>query len=119
MDEKNVDQMLIDEIKSEFDALSSLKIGSEERSYAIRDLTDLYEVRLKAIEADRDFKEKNEKMSAEKKERIFRIVISVIEIGAPMIFYSIWMRRGFQFEKDGAFTSTTFKELFKRFKPTK
>lgn len=36
-----------------------------------------------------------------------------------MMFYGCWMRKGFKFEETGSFSSTTFKNLFNRFRPTK
>ena len=35
------------------------------------------------------------------------------------MFYAAWMKRGFKFEENGTYTSTTFRGLFNRFKPTK
>ena len=40
-------------------------------------------------------------------------------ITLPLIFYGIWMNRGLEFEKEGSFTSATFKGLLGKFKPTK
>lgn len=37
----------------------------------------------------------------------------------PLAFYGIWMNRGLEFEKEGSFTSATFKGLIGKFKPTK
>ena len=45
--------------------------------------------------------------------------IDVAGITLPLIFYGIWMNRGLEFEKEGSFTSATFKGLFGKFKPTK
>ena len=45
--------------------------------------------------------------------------IDVAGITLPLIFYGIWMNRGLEFEKEGSFTSTTFKGLLGKFKPTK
>lgn len=45
-----------------------------------------------------------------------------VEVGKlvlPLIFYGIWMNKGFRFEETGSFTSTTFKNLLNRFRPTK
>jgi hypothetical protein len=53
------------------------------------------------------------------KDRYFRVGIATAELIVPLIFYGIWMRKGFKFEETGAYTSTTFKGLFNRFKPTK
>lgn len=45
--------------------------------------------------------------------------IDIAGIVLPLAFYGIWMNRGLEFEKEGSFTSTTFKGLFGKFKPTK
>lgn len=68
-----------------------------------------------------------------KKERI----ISLLEIGTnvtcsllhtaveaaaiivPIVFYNEWIKQGLEFEKDGTFTSQTFKGLIGKFKPTR
>ena len=53
------------------------------------------------------------------KDRYFRLGIAAAELILPLMFYGIWMKRGFAFEKDGTFTSQTFRGLFSRFRPTK
>lgn len=45
--------------------------------------------------------------------------IEIASIVLPMIFYGVWMKRGFKFEETGTYTSQTFKGLTNRFKPTK
>lgn len=45
--------------------------------------------------------------------------VEVLGVIAPLVFYGIWMNRGLQFEEEGSFTSTTFKGLIGKFKPTK
>lgn len=45
--------------------------------------------------------------------------IAAAEIVLPLVFYAAWMRKGFKFEETGTFTSTTFRGLFGKFKPTK
>ena len=45
--------------------------------------------------------------------------IDIAGIVLPLAFYGIWMNRGLEFEKEGSFTSATFKGLFGKFKPTK
>ena len=53
------------------------------------------------------------------KDRIVKIVLESAGIVLPIIFYGIWMKRGFKFEETGTFTSQTFRGLFNRFRPTK
>lgn len=75
-----------------------------------------------ALEMDR-FKNELDEKDAEAKDRKFdrwlHFGLDAAGIVVPIIFYNIWMNRGFRFEKDGTFTSTTFKNLFHLFKPTK
>ena len=52
-------------------------------------------------------------------DRYFKAGIAVAELLIPLMFYGIWMRKGFKFEETGTYTSTTFRGLFNRFRPTK
>ena len=45
--------------------------------------------------------------------------IDIAGIILPLAFYGVWMNRGLEFEKEGSFTSATFKGLLGKFKPTK
>lgn len=45
--------------------------------------------------------------------------VEIIGVVAPLVFYGLWMKRGLKFEEEGTFTSTTFKGLVSKFKPTK
>ena len=62
---------------------------------------------------------KQEQMKEQVKDRWIRVGTAAAELVIPLIFYGVWMRRGFKFEETGAYTSTTFRGLFNRFKPTK
>lgn len=53
------------------------------------------------------------------KDRIVKIVLESAGIVLPIVFYGIWMKRGFKFEETGVFTSKTFSGLINRFRPTK
>lgn len=122
--------LLEEEIKTEIKRLASLNSGSQEHTTAVDSLTKLYKLKLEedknAVEhmekienreSDKDYK--YAQMDEAVKERYIRIGIAAAELIVPVIFYGIWMRRGFEFEKDGTFTSTTFRGLFSRFRPTK
>ena len=122
--------LLEEEIKAEIKRLGSLESGSQEHTTAVDSLTKLYKLKLEedknAVEhmekienreSDKDYK--YAQMDEAVKDRYIRIGIAAAELIVPMVFYGIWMRRGFEFEKDGTFTSTTFRGLFSRFRPTK
>src|SRR5574344_428084 len=129
--------LLVEEIKSEIQDLSSLSPGSKEKSTAIEDLAQLYKLKIEESKLDIERTEKIERrvmdtniqnndaalkdfqMSEQVKDRYFRLGIAAAEIILPLVFYAAWMKRGFKFEEKGTYTSTTFRGLFNRFKPTK
>jgi hypothetical protein len=128
--DKEMKDLLEEEIKSMIQNLSSLPSGSKEKSTAIDDLVKLYKLRIEETKNEWDFKEKYYVHESDKqfkktqfeeqvKDRYFRLGVEAAGIILPLIFYGIWMRKGFKFEETGTFTSTTFRGLFNRFKPTK
>ena len=99
---ENITELLDEEICQELHLMSGLQFGSEEKEAAI--VTD--EINRKRF-AD-------EKLSWK-----IRIGIDAASLILPLIFYAYWMRVGLKFEETGTFTSTTFRGLFNRFRPTK
>ena len=129
MDEE-IRKLLGEEIKAEIRDLSTLEPGSKEKSTAIEDLAKLYKLRIEETKNEWDFNEKYEsrdsdiqfkkdQLEEQVKDRYFRFGVEAAGIILPLIFYAIWMKRGFKFEETGTYTSTTFRGLFNRFKPTK
>ena len=81
----------------------------------------LKERELDGKDADRTREEEFQNRQA-RDQMIDRCVGACLEVGKlvlPLMCYGIWMNRGFKFEETGAFTSTTFKNLLSRFRPTK
>ena len=139
-------KVLLDEmIKTDILEIEEMDVGSEERRCAIEDLVKIYKLRIDETKNDKDIcerrearimemderrearfmerdtksRDKQEDLSEQVKDRYFRVGLAVAEIGIPLVFYAIWMDRGFKFEESGAYTSSTFRNLFNRFKPTK
>ena len=137
MDDRNIEELLSEEIAKQIQALSGLEAGSKEKSAAIDDLTQLYKLRIEENKsmwdadekynsriADNEAKEREEEIKRQQiaeqvKDRYFRAGIAGAELILPLIFYGIWMNKGFKFEETGTYTSITFRGLFNRFRPTK
>lgn len=71
-------------------------------------------------EFERDLKsksyedQKDSEKDKKKRERIDKIAshtVRVFEVLVPIVAYNAWFNRGLQFETEGAFTSTTFRNL--------
>ena len=78
-----------------------------------------HELNLKEIELDRQERENLRKESSETIDRYIRLGVDVAQLILPLMFYGTWMKKGLRFEETGTFTSTTFRGLFNRFRPTK
>ena len=134
---KNIEALLDGEILTRIRELPKFQEGSQEKKNAISELEKLFALRNDTVRLRVETEEKREKMDEEiavhvreaqskekqleeqKKDRWFKVIIAGVELIVPIIFYGIWMRRGFKFEKDGTYTSTTFRNLFSKFRPTK
>lgn len=123
---KTIIELLEDKIISLLEELSMHQPGTLEFETITKSIDDLYATlnKEKMLELDSEklkIEEKNNKETAVR-ELIFnssKSVVEVVGIIAPIVFYGIWMKRGLEFEKEGSFTSTTFKGLINKFKPGK
>ena len=140
--------LLDDVIETEIQNLKRFSPDDEGKADAIRDLAALHKLRIEEIKAHTDAEEKalrremdSEQRKAElaskdtdrnrdeelqacqlreqKIDRYVRVGVAAVELMAPLVFYGIWMKRGFKFEESGVYSSTTFRNLFSRFRPTK
>lgn len=62
---------------------------------------------------------KKEQANEEKKHTWIKHGIEIFGISLPVVFYGFWMRRGFEFERNGYISSSVFKGLISKFKPTR
>ena len=99
------------ELKRQLDDISQMTEGEEKTSRSIEDFTKLYKLTLED--------DKVELECEKKKERLVKIGIAAAELVLPLMFYAVWFRKGLKFEETGSFTSTTFKGLINRFRPSK
>lgn len=141
---EEIRQALTDEILNQFDNLAQLSPGSKEQQTAVENVTKLYRLGLEDARADTDYDEKmyrreadeqrehdelekqareeefkRNQLSEQAKDRYLRLGIEVAGIVLPLMFYASWMKKGFKFEETGTYTSTTFRGLFNRFRPTR
>jgi hypothetical protein len=128
---------LDDGILSHLNKLNTMSVEDKEYSKVVEATTQLYKLRLEEAKLDIDsskyemeFAEKEAQrlldestkkaqLKEQVKDRYFKIIIGGVEVIVPIIFYGVWMKRGFKFEETGTFTSTTFRGLFGRFRTGK
>lgn len=94
--------------------LTKLYNDSSKMSEEMQMERERFEIEKKKIDKDELVRLKDD--SDKKKDRIIKIVLESSSIILPLIFYGIWMKRGFEFEENGSYTSTTFRNLFGQFK---
>lgn len=135
--DREIEDLLREEIKNQIEGLSDFESGSEEKLKAIKGVAELYKLKIDEEKAKADSSDKEERRRTEndfgqrecilkeeeakelKKDRLIRACISGAELVLPLLFYSVWMKKGLKFEETGTFTSTTFRGLLNRFRPTK
>ncbi len=125
----NKNELLEEVIDTQLSELKNFPIGSEERKKAISELAELCQLRTDYYKANsEELRVNNECIKAladnkhEKNDKVIqwaKIGVAAAELALPLMFYGVWMNRGFKFEETGAFTSTTFRSLFSKFKPIK
>ncbi len=115
----DIRELLNEEIENQIQNLNDLSTGSEEKSKAVDDLATLYRLRIEETKAETEREEKRVATTEMAKDRNFKLIAEAGIATMTMAFYAYWMRKGFKFEETGTFTSTTFRGLFNKFKPTK
>ena len=113
-------RLRIEETKSELDAEDKRSRRTLESEANVRE-NEIKKSQLdEQIKADvQDEQYKRSQLDEQVKDRYFKLGIAAPELLIPIMFYGIWMRKGFKFEETGTYTSTTFRGLFNRFRPTK
>lgn len=124
-------------ITGEFGKLEGLDPGSKEYIDTVEAIGKLYKTRMDEIKLNSDLKNdllekqraaeiqekedqfRRDQLAEQEKDRYFKIAMGTAELLVPLIFYATWMKKGFKFEETGTFTSSTFRGLFSKFKPTK
>ena len=103
-----------------------MESGSKEIGVAIEDVEHLFKMRVEERklnnELESNAREERDKLvenASRAKDRYIRLGLDVAGLILPLMFYGIWMAKGLKFEETGTFTSTTFRTLFNKFKPTK
>ena len=123
---KEIIELMESEIVTLIKELSMHEPGSKEYDDITKAIDSLYatlnkekslmleEVKMeKDLELQENVNKDNELLTAVK------CGIDIAGIVLPLAFYGVWMNRGLEFEKEGSFTSATFKGLLGKFKPTK
>lgn len=95
--------LLSQEIECHLNDLGGLEPGSEERSRAVDDFSDLYKLHIEEVKIDLAHQEEIHKMAEDNKR--WKIGTAIL-IGGGIAKYGwkhFWMRKGFEFEKTGTF----------------
>lgn len=126
----NISEQLDDVIEKRLKEFDYYDLDSENTGLAVEAIEKLYKLKIEERKVEGELYEKQKSRESEEtaknkeihERRIDRWVngaITVASTAASLVFYGVWMHKGFKFEETGTFTSTTFKGLFNRFRPMK
>lgn len=114
-----MEEVLVQRLKD----MADDNLNDEERQAAKGEVTELSKLLIENDKVELEFADRRDKWEAEGKfnrlDRYISYGLNAANLVLPLAFYGLWMKRGFQFEKTGTFTSTTFRGLFGRFSPKK
>ena len=116
-------------IQKELAKMDGMSIGTEEYETASQSLERLYklavqdarqqaeyvdqmnrdDIERKKYELDKDHK--TAELREQRKSNYMQLGLSAATALATMWFYNVWMKKGFQFEETGTFTSTTLRDI--------
>lgn len=130
MSSVNIENLLYDEIETEFDKLSQLEPGTEQHKLAADTLTklmdraielDKVEIECKDKEATRESEQllKEQQMKDEKKDRLVKNIIGAAGVVLPLIV-TIWGTKvSMRFEKEDSFTTLMGRGFVQKLLPKK
>lgn len=108
MNEKTLNEMFEEEVKSQLSDIRTMAAGSEEKTEAVRAVSLLQESYNATI-----------KLQEEKKDRVRDRIMKGFEIGVPAVSMGIMYAIGMNFEKTGTLCSTFVRNLVSKIKFTK
>ncbi len=126
----NISEQLDDVIEKRLKEFDYYDPDSENTKQAVEAIEKLYKLKIEERKVEGELYEKqktreneedvkNKELHEKRVDRWVNGAITVASTAASLVFYGIWMNKGFKFEETGSFTSTTFKGLFNRFRPMK
>lgn len=126
----NISEQLDDVIEKRLKEFDDYDLDSENTKQAVEAIEKLYKLKIEERKVEGELYEKqktreneedvkNNELHEKRVDRWVNGAITVASTAASLVFYGIWMNKGFKFEETGSFTSTTFKGLFNRFRPMK
>ena len=123
---KEIIELMESEIVTLIKELSMHEPGSKEYDDITKAIDSLYatlnkekSLMLEEVKMEKDLELQENVNKDNKLLTAVKCGIDIAGIVLPLAFYGVWMNRGLEFEKEGSFTSTTFKGLLGKFKPTK
>lgn len=126
MEDKNIHGLLDEVIETELLHLSEMEAGSAEKSNAIKDLSELYKLRIeeaKAVQAKADSRAEAELKQTQAKSQAFDRWLNVgLQAGLAIggwVMYSIWYHQGLKFEETGTVRAPMTRNLLSRMLPRK
>jgi len=115
---KEISKLIDEELMKELKDVGSIAIGTEDHQSAIEDICKLRKLQMdeERFEAEQSAavsatEAKTQQDKGAKVEKIVRFAIEGGSFVASMVFYGIWLRRGFRFEENGTIRSTMHRGL--------
>lgn len=89
----------------------------EEKSEAIKNLANLMKIKSEEKIAKDSLEDKKREKRTQIIDWIVKIAVVGLQVGIPAYTFSRYVKAGFEFEKEGTYTFSTFKNVLSKYKP--
>lgn len=126
MEDKKIDGLLDEVIETELMHLSEMEYGSDEKSNAVKDLSELYKLRIEEVKAKQAKADSRAEATAKqmqlKSQTLDRWLNLGLQAGLAVggwVMYSIWYHKGLEFEETGTVRAPMTRNLLSKMLPKK
>ena len=115
----NIETLLNEELKSEFEVLKELEAGTEDYKVTVDGITKLMDRAIEIEKLNIEQDEKAEQMKEDKKDRLIKNIMTAAGLIIPTIV-TIWgTKASFKFEQEGTITTIMGRGFISKLLPKK
>lgn len=124
MVEKPVNELLDEVIETELLNLSGMEVGSDERTTAIKDLAELYKLRIEEVKAEQAKLDSRKETEMRQEQAKTQMTLQFLNLGAQLLIagsgliaYNAWFHSGLKFEETGTVRNPWTRSLMTKMLP--
>lgn len=106
-------------IEKSIHEIKNMDTECDAKSNAIKDLSELYKLRIEEKKVDAEISEKDSQEKSRNYDRWINVGLQISLAALSLVAYNIWYTRGLKFEETGTVTSSMTRNLMSKMLPKK